>query len=117
MISRQAVSAGCRCAAETAIDDRDLADLAAAGPVRDRDLAEVVPLFRRLGDLGHDLLGHAGVGLVLERDHLPASRLAAHGSLEGRDRAGALVLDLRDHGSQVERPVHETGTRRRRRAG
>ena len=88
-------------------DNRDLADLAAAGPMRNRDLAEVMALHRGIGDLGHDLLGHAGVSLVLERDHLPAARLPAHGSLEGRDRAGAIVRDLRGHGGQVDRPVHE----------
>jgi hypothetical protein len=54
-------------------DDRDLADLAAAGPMRNRDRAEVMAVLRGLGDFGHDLLGHAGVGLVLERDHLPAA--------------------------------------------
>ena len=73
----------------------------------DRNVAEVMPPLRGLGDLGHDLLGHAGVGLVLERDHLPASRLPTHCSLESGDRAGALVLDLRDHGSQVERSVFQ----------
>jgi hypothetical protein len=73
-------------------------------PVR---CAIATALHRSLSDLGHDLLGHAGIGLVLERDHLPAARLPAHGSLERRDRTGALVLHLRDHGSQVERPAHE----------
>jgi hypothetical protein len=73
----------------------------------DRDLVELVPLLHDVRNLGHDLLRHAFVGLVFEGDHLAAARLPPDGSLERRDRAGALVGYLGDDLSQVERTVDE----------
>src|SRR5205823_3689424 len=78
--------------------DRDarLADLDPADPVVDRDRPELVPLLELGGDLGHHLLGHLGVGLVLEIEDGPAARFPANRAEERRDGAGALVGDLLD---------------------
>ena len=46
--------------------DARLADVHAPDAMVDRDLAELVPPLQRFGQPGHDLLGHALVGLVLE---------------------------------------------------
>ena len=59
-------------------------------------LQRLVPLGEPRGELGHDLLGHPFVGLVLEVDHLAAARLRAGRPDECRDRAGGIVADLVD---------------------
>src|SRR6266511_3661834 len=46
--------------------DGGLADLDAAGTVVDRDLADVVPSLQLVGDLGHDVLRHFLVCVVIE---------------------------------------------------
>ncbi len=107
MTSRQAESASCLWAAETAIATD-------TSPTSQRPVLcaiatswRLVSRLHALRDLRHDFLRHPLVGLVLERDHLAAARLASHGALEGRDRPGLLVLDLRDDRDQVEGPVHQ----------
>ena len=55
--------------------------------VVDRDLAQLVPLAQLGRQLGHDLLGHALVRLVLEVEHVAAARARARRADERRDRA------------------------------
>ena len=74
-----------------------LADLDAAGAVVDRDRAELVLLLKLCGDLGHHLLGHPLVALVVEMDDVAAARLDARRARERRDRAGTVVAHLVDH--------------------
>src|SRR5436190_22584876 len=50
------------------------ADLDAAGAVVDGDLAKVVALLQRGGDLGHDVLRHPLVRLVIQVLDHPAAR-------------------------------------------
>ena len=78
--------------------DRDarLVDLDAADPVVDRDGPEVVALLEVGRDLGHHVLGHLRVSLVLEVVHGAAPRLPPYGAEERRDRPCALVGDLVD---------------------
>src|ERR1051325_10548473 len=85
--------------------DRDArrADLDAPDTVVDRDRAELVALEQARSEPGHHVLGHLGVGLVLEMRDLAASRLPPHGAGERRDPAGAIVGDLRHHRLQRQR--------------
>ena len=53
-------------------------------------------LLQRLGQLDHDLLGHALVGLVLEVEHVAPARASPRRADEGRDRARLGPLHLRD---------------------
>ena len=50
------------------------------------------------GQIGHDLLGHALVGLVLEMDDVTPARARPRRSDERRDRAGRVVSYLGDGG-------------------
>ena len=67
------------------------------------DVREVVAREELGGDLGHDLLGHLGVRLVLEALDLAAAGTPAHGPGERRDRARLLRRDLRDRGVERQR--------------
>ena len=58
-------------------DDARLADVDSADAVVDRDLAQLVLRLQRGRELGHHLLGHALVGLVLEVEHVAAARAVA----------------------------------------
>ena len=69
---------------------RELADAMVDGDVREVYAGELG------GDLGEDVLGHRGVGLVLEALHVSAAGTAPHGSGERRDRARLLRRDLGD---------------------
>ena len=97
-------------------DDGDAADVDPAGAVGDGDLAELVARLQLLGQLGHDLLGHARVALVLEVVHGPAARIGPRGADEGGDPAGGVVRDLLDDQAGLDRLVreHEGATRDRR---
>ena len=53
--------------------DACIADLDAAGAMRDGHLTEVVFGLQRVGEVEHHPLGHAFVGLVLEVENGPAS--------------------------------------------
>jgi hypothetical protein len=77
-------------------DHRRLADLDAAGPVVDRDVAEVVAPAQLFGDLRHDLLGHAGIRLVLEVRDGVSARMDSRRPDERGDRAGLVRLYLVD---------------------
>ena len=68
--------------------DRRLSDPDAADAVRDRDRAEVVRALEVGGQVGHDLLGHALVGLVVEVEHRAAAGLDARRADEDRGAAG-----------------------------
>src|SRR2546429_2806079 len=87
--------------------DARVADADAAHAVVDRDLGQLVLGLERRGQLGHDLLGHALVSLVVEVDDVAAAGVDARGPDEGRDRSGLGTLDLRDHGVHVERLLAE----------
>ena len=63
----------------------------------DRDGPKLVALLEVGRDLGHDVLGHLGIGLVLEVEHGSSPRLPSHGAEKARHGAGALVGDLLDH--------------------
>src|SRR5690349_20327623 len=82
-------------------DHRRFPDLYPTGPVVDRDLAQLVPRAELVGDLRHDLLGHAAVGLVLEVLHDAVAGIDARRPDERRDRPGFLSGDLGD--DRVER--------------
>ena len=56
---------------------------------------------------GEHRLGHLLVGLVLEVEDVAAARAAADGADEARDRAGLGILDLAQHGRDVERAFDE----------
>ena len=103
MQSLQAASASPRCGAETAITTDWLADPHAADAVGDGDGAEVVRALEVGGQLLHDLLGHALVGLVVEVENRPAAGVDARRADEDRGAARALVRHLRDDGRHVER--------------
>ena len=97
-------------------DDARLADVDAADAVVDRDAAQAVALGEPRGQLGHDLLGHALVGLVLEVQHVAVARAVARRADERRDRAGAVAAHLVHRGverqrllDEPERPPPETG--------
>ena len=83
--------------------DRRLSDPNAADAVGDGHPAEVVRALEVGGQVGHDLLGHALVGLVLEVEHRPAAGLDARRADEDRGAACLLVRDLRDDRRHVER--------------
>ena len=87
--------------------DASLADRDAPDAVVDRDVAELVARLQLLGDLGHDLLGHALVGLVLEVRDGAAARVDARRADERRDRAGLVRCDLVDDGFEREGLVAE----------
>src|SRR4051812_6722480 len=74
--------------------DARLADAHPADAVVDSYGAEVVARLQLAGDLGHDLLGHPLVRLVIEVHALAAARLAPRRADERRDRARLLVCDL-----------------------
>ena len=103
MQSLQAASASPRCGAETAITTDD-------SPMSTRPTRCAIATAQRSylrsrsrGQLLHDLLGHALVGLVLEVEHRPAAGVDARRADEDGGAAGALVRDLRDDGRHVER--------------
>src|SRR5262249_11290863 len=88
-------------------DDARLADFDPAEPVMYGDRAQPVPLRQLVaGPLEHrrgDLL----VGLALDVEDGALARAAADSADEARDRAGLRILDLAQHGCDVERPVDE----------
>src|SRR5581483_128658 len=87
--------------------DRELADVDASDPVGDRDLAEVVRPLQLLRELGHHLLGHPAVRLVVEVVDGAPARLDPRRPDEGRDPAGARIRDLPDHRPRVDRLLGE----------
>ncbi len=103
MQSLQAASASPRCGAETAIttDDSPMATRPTRWAMATR--AEVVRALELGGQVGHDLLGHALVGLVVEVENRPAAGMDAGRADEDRGAAGALISHLRHDGSHVER--------------
>jgi hypothetical protein len=54
-------------------DDAHLADLHPPDPVMDRELAQLVSAFQPVGKIGHHLLGHSLVRLVVEVEHVTAT--------------------------------------------
>src|SRR5207248_5764027 len=76
-------------------------------PVVDGDRAEPVPLGQLAAEPGQHLLGHLLVGLVLEVKDIAVARAAADGADEARDRPGLGILDLAEHGGDVERTLDE----------
>ena len=76
-------------------------------PVVDGDRAEPVPLGQLVAEPGEHRLGHLLVGLVLEVEYVAPARAAADGADEARDRAGLGILDLAQHGGDVERAFDE----------
>src|SRR5207342_1347089 len=88
--------------------DARLADPQAADAVDHGDAAEVVALLQAAGDLLHDLLGHALVGLVFEMQDGPPARVDPRRAEEGGDRPGPLVRHLREKGVERDRIVCET---------
>src|SRR5262245_31464874 len=83
--------------------DARLADPQHADAVVDRYRTEVVALPELASELRHHLLGHLGVGLVLEPRHLAAARLPPYRAGEGRETAGALVGHLCGDGLERKR--------------
>ena len=74
MACLQAAKAAARWAEEIAIADRCLADRDDARAVPDRGAQAAVLGEHGAGDARDLLLGHAGVGLVLEVEHLAVAR-------------------------------------------
>jgi hypothetical protein len=87
--------------------DARVADLADTHAMRDRDRTEVVACGQLRREVGHHVLGHALVGLVLESDHLPPARLRAHCADEGDYGSRALVLHLGHDRGEVDRMLGE----------
>ncbi len=83
--------------------DRSLADPDPPDPVVDGDRAELVARLQLGGDVGHHLLRHPFVGLVLQVRHRPAAGVDAGRADERRDRAGSVGGDLLHHGLESER--------------
>ena len=67
-----------------------LADSDPADAVMDRDLGQFVLRLQRPGDVGHELLGHPFVGLVLEVRDRPAAGVDPRRADERRHRAGVV---------------------------
>src|SRR5439155_1712304 len=84
-----------------------LADAVAPHAMCDRDLAQVVLPLQVVGEIGHDLLGHAFVGLVFEVLDGAAARLDPRGADERGYASGALVRDLPDDRPRVDRLVRQ----------
>ncbi len=79
------------------------ADVDSTDSVVDRNLAQLVAIREPSGEVGHDLLGHALVGLVFEVDDLSSAGMGTRRPDERRDRARAVVSDLRNRGVDGER--------------
>ena len=105
--SLHAASASWRCGAETAITTLRSPIDDAPDAVVDRDVAQLVARLQLVGDLGHDLFGHALVGLVLEVRDRAAARMDARRADERRDRAGLVRCDLVDDGFEPRGTVAE----------
>ena len=101
--SLHAASAAARCGEETAI--ATLGSPISTRPTRwwIATVEQVVPLGELARELGHRLLGHPLVRLVLEVEHVPVARAVADGAEEGRDRAGLVALHLAHDGVERER--------------
>ena len=89
-------------------DHTHLADVDPADPVMDRNTAQVVSLDELRGEIGHDLLGHALVRLVLEMDDLATAGVRARRADERRDRARSVVAHLGDGGIDGQRIGRES---------
>jgi len=68
-----------------------------------RDLAEIVFRLQIVGDLLHDVLGHAAEGLVLEVEDRAAAGFDAGGPEKGGDRTRMVVGRLGDDSTEIER--------------
>ena len=71
--------------------------------VVDRDREQLVALLQLARQLGHHLLGHALVRLVLEIEDVAVARAVADGAEEARDRAGLVALHFAHDGVERER--------------
>ena len=89
-------------------DDARLADLDAAHAMMDRNLAQLVSRDELRREVGHDLLGHALVGLVLEMEDVAPTRVRTRCPDERRDSAGGVVAHLRDGGLDGQRIGRES---------